>query len=437
MGVRFSAADSTNLIDAMRNNLANTNAIIDRLRAGSLHLIAQLDAGVLQGAAYTAGRGLFAELILPGIAKLGQAVDDVETELASYEHAHSVLAEYGDLDHDDLQEALKAAEEQIRLIDELLDQNALLIAGIEALFSEELAELVTHRKALHDLKESLDDELKDTREKIAKLEWFVTDVSRYFRDSLQVMQFAAQAAIELSKVAVGADGSYSTDGVNLGPIQGLLTAKIATHGVPAKLPDKEVAFDRLEVASKLSYDKLLEWLDSDESRRLRELALQHPEELEWMLREAYRFRIDGDFGGAILVLVELMHEKGWTALAGGLTILDKFRTDGVWDMKPYLAEEYGYDGGAFHLHDSQGRIVRSDVFGNVNYGVMLAAWGVSLDVALKGANMGKKGGVDAGLGDDPLDDRAVEFGYYLYNKYPNGLTQEQYDQEIANAKLFK
>jgi hypothetical protein len=38
---------------------------------------------------------------------------------------------------------------------------------------------------------------------------------------------------------------------------------------------------------------------------------------------------------------------------------------------------------------------------------------------------------------DELDDRAVAFGYELYKKYPNGLTQEQYYKEIADANLFE
>lgn len=179
MGVKFGVDDSVNLIGAMRHNVTTANAIVDRLFAGLRHLVGQLDAGVLQGAAYTAGRGLFAELIIPGIAKLNDAVDDIQAELASYE-----------------------------------------------------------------------------------------------------------------------------------------------------------------------YDLTL-------------------------------------------------------------------------------------DSGYFYLHDEQGRVAR-----NLNYGTMLAHWGVELETALKGANL--HDGVlakDVGVINDGLDDRAVAFGYELYRKYPNGLTKEQYYEEIANAGL--
>src|SRR5438067_989509 len=141
MGIRFGVADSSNLISAMGNNVATANAIIDRLTAGSLHLIAQLEAGVLQGAAFTAGRGLFGELIVPGIIKLSQAVDDVQAELGSYEHAHSVLAEYGDLDHDDLKQALQDAREHLQIIDEQLKQNDDFLTQLQAIFTGEVSKL--------------------------------------------------------------------------------------------------------------------------------------------------------------------------------------------------------------------------------------------------------------------------------------------------------
>ncbi|SEH56690.1 MULTISPECIES: polymorphic toxin type 44 domain-containing protein [unclassified Leifsonia] len=123
------------------------------------------------------------------------------------------------------------------------------------------------------------------------------------------------------------------------------------------------------------------------------------------------------------------------AAQGVAAFLKKFPTNGEWDMKVYLAKDYGYESGFFYLHDDQGRVVRSDVFGNVMYGSMLAHWDVHPDTALGGANLGTQAGIDAGKGDDPLDDRAVQFGYDLYKRYPNGLSEKQFYEEVANARL--
>ena len=59
------------------------------------------------GAAYTAGKGLFIEIIIPSIKKLQAAVDDIQLELTSYKHADAQVSGYGDLDLDQLKELKK------------------------------------------------------------------------------------------------------------------------------------------------------------------------------------------------------------------------------------------------------------------------------------------------------------------------------------------
>lgn len=437
MGVRFSATDSANLIGAMRNNLTVAGLIVGRLDAGSQHLVAQLDAGALQGAAFTAGRGLFAELILPGIAKLREAIDDIQAELASYEHAHSVVAEYGDLDHDDLTKALKEAEERLRLVEEQIERNNDFLTHVQAVFTGNVDMLVHQNQRLQQLQDHLENQISDLKEKIDRLEWFVADVSKYFTDSLEVMNRAAQAAIELSKIAVEADGSYYTAGVDLERIRGLSRAKIATHShAGLGIPDGFVVYDTLEHAAALSYDKLVEWMNSEDAQALYRLARENPEKFDQLLRDGMKYQAERDPWGFFGVLMSIggPSVEYLVAAQGVETFLTKFPTDQEWDMKVYLAEDYGYESGLFYLHDGAGRVTRSDVFGNVMYGAMLAHWGVSLDMALKGANAGTTAGVDAGV-EDELDDRAVEFGYDLYKRYPNGLSEKQYYEEIANAKL--
>ncbi|QIM16175.1 hypothetical protein G7067_06670 [Leucobacter insecticola] len=254
------------------------NLIIDRLSAGAQHLISHLDSGVLQGAAYTAGRGLFSDLIIPSIEKLGEAVDDVHAELASYEHAHSVLSVYGDLDSDDLTQALQDARDQFDLIETQIQINQAFLAQVSGLpgsaaFSADRLGNYQAQASLEDLKRQVEAEILEIRTKLEKLEWFVADVSRYFSDSLQVMQLAIRAALELGKIAVEADGSYYTSGVNLALIHQLRDAKITTHRAPpSNTPTDAVTFDGLRSASDLSYDKMMEWLASDEGRRLHSLS---------------------------------------------------------------------------------------------------------------------------------------------------------------------
>ena len=53
MGVKYSATDSAQLIQAMGNNLQIANQVTDRLSSGCDHLVASLESGELQGAAYS------------------------------------------------------------------------------------------------------------------------------------------------------------------------------------------------------------------------------------------------------------------------------------------------------------------------------------------------------------------------------------------------
>lgn len=52
MGVKYSASESAMLIQAMGNNIQLANEVTDRLSSGCDHLIASLDSGELQGAAW-------------------------------------------------------------------------------------------------------------------------------------------------------------------------------------------------------------------------------------------------------------------------------------------------------------------------------------------------------------------------------------------------
>ena len=81
MGVKYSAQESQELIQAITNNLQVANEVTDRLSSGCDHLISSLDSGDLTGAAYTAGKGLFTEIIIPSIKKLQAAIDDIQLEL--------------------------------------------------------------------------------------------------------------------------------------------------------------------------------------------------------------------------------------------------------------------------------------------------------------------------------------------------------------------
>lgn len=239
MGVKYSAADSAQLIQAMTSNLQVANQVTDRLSSGCDHLIASLESGELQGAAYTAGKGLFTEVIIPAIKKLQEAIDDIQGELASYKSADSEVAGYGELDLDLLKEQLKIKNEQLAKVEKQIADNQDFFRNAGALLTGKLGDLLSQTSALMEVETQLNIGIREIQEKIDKLEWFVDQVSQYFTDSLQVLGLAIQGATQLSQVLVDSEGNYSTDGIDMSWSTKMKAQKIQTISKKKYLEPKE------------------------------------------------------------------------------------------------------------------------------------------------------------------------------------------------------
>lgn len=215
MGLRYSSADSASLMQAMRQNLAIANQITDRLSNGCDHLIATLDSGELKGAAYTAGRELFSEVMIPTIKQLQKAIDDIEGELRSYQYADSTISGYGTLDLENLERQIDVKWSQIDLIDEQLLQQRQFLKKITALASGNLFQYQSQITALENIKSQLQTDINELDMRVEKLKWFASDVSRYFSDSLNVLQLAIQGALALDNISLDSSGHYYSNGTNM------------------------------------------------------------------------------------------------------------------------------------------------------------------------------------------------------------------------------
>lgn len=235
--MRYSSTDSQNLIQIMRSNVASANQMIDRLSEGCNHLTLALESGELAGAAYTAGKELFAEVIIPCVYKLQLAVEDISSELRSYEYADSIVAEYGILDKTVLEQRLQLKYNQLSEVEEQLEVNQRFMYQVQALFSGQLDTLWNQTQSLEDLKWQLEKGIQETQTQLDKLQWFHDDVSRYFTDSLEVLQLAVQAAIALQSITLGEDGCYYANGVDLSVFSRLSDKSLRTfdRGTDPKL----------------------------------------------------------------------------------------------------------------------------------------------------------------------------------------------------------
>ena len=193
----------------------------------------------MQGAAYTAGKGLFTEVIIPAIKKLQEAIDDIQGELASYKSADSEVAGYGELDLDLLKEQLKIKNEQLAKVEKQIADNQDFFRNAGALLTGKLGDLLSQTSALMEVETQLNIGIREIQEKIDKLEWFVDQVSQYFTDSLQVLGLAIQGATQLSQVLVDSEGNYSTDGIDMSWSTKMKVQEIQTISKKKYLEPKE------------------------------------------------------------------------------------------------------------------------------------------------------------------------------------------------------
>ena len=229
MGVKYSAQESQELIQAMTNNLQVANEVTDRLSSGCDHLIFSLDSGELTGAAYTAGKGLFTEIIIPSIKKLQAAIDDIQLELTSYKNADAQVSGYGDLDLDQLKELKKLREEQLAIVEAQIQARENWLNQIKDFFSLNWGKAFSEKTVLYNTKSQIESGIQDLDDKIEKLEFFVSEVSQYFSDSLEVLSLAIQGATQLSKIIVDSDGNYYADGLEMSWVQKMKDVKIVSH----------------------------------------------------------------------------------------------------------------------------------------------------------------------------------------------------------------
>ena len=277
MGVKYSAQESQELIQAMTNNLRVANEVTDRLSSGCDHLISSLDSGDLTGAAYTAGKGLFTEIIIPSIKKLQAAIDDIQLELTSYKNADAQVSGYGDLDLDQLKELKKLREEQLAIVEAQIQARENWLNEIKDIFTFNWGKAFSEKTILYNTKSQIESGIQDLDDKIEKLEFFVSQVSQYFSDSLEVLSLAIKGATQLSKIIVDSDGNYYTDGVDMSWVQKMKDVKIESAKYDSSKKAKDLHKEYQKILDKLENGKEL----SDKEFQILESYVHHHPQIQF------------------------------------------------------------------------------------------------------------------------------------------------------------
>lgn len=206
MGLIYISSDSEQLMNALKANIASGKEASNQLKSGSEKVISAVDGRTLSGAAYTAGKGLFSDLIIPTINKVTSAIDSLEKELSTYTNYNSKVSGEGTLNEDRLRQqiiekkAMKMAVDASAEVAKMASRNNPVAKVLDSLLN------VQH--TLNRLSNTYEQDIIELQKKLEKLQQFSSDTSSLFNDSLSNLKLAMQGVMVLNNTIINSDGSY-------------------------------------------------------------------------------------------------------------------------------------------------------------------------------------------------------------------------------------
>ncbi|MDT2882062.1 hypothetical protein [Lactococcus lactis] len=206
MGLIYNPSDSHGLVSALNANIRTADEMIESLNRASKHLIDALGNKTLSGAAFTAGKGMFSQLVIPTISKASQALDKLKSEAKQYEGFASNAGEEL-LDEDKLNEQLQnlqtqqaALSSQISFYNQLAashsDDNALNTSYSDS--SRQLSSFMGTTAS----------DIQKIQDKLKKLHEFNTNVSPLFKDSTDEFKTIMSIVLAIGAVEFDKAGKF-------------------------------------------------------------------------------------------------------------------------------------------------------------------------------------------------------------------------------------
>jgi hypothetical protein len=183
----------------MASNIATGQAIVASLNTACNQLLSALSNGILSGAAYTAGKGLFTDLVMPTVSKVSSALGDISSELSQYNAAAGEAGgEY--LNEDKLKEQLNILKKRKKDLENRIEEYERKMmttpdASLCMMYARFQRQLMEYLRIVKD-------DIKKIEEKLKKLYAFESAVGSLFGNSLSTLQLAAQSVTILSAITV-------------------------------------------------------------------------------------------------------------------------------------------------------------------------------------------------------------------------------------------
>ena len=111
MGLIYNPSESSELMSNFQSNINTCDQIVSDLKAGNRQLIRVLNSHQLSGSAFTAGQGLFTQLVIPTVSKADTVIQKLNSKLQQYgQYTGAAGGEI--LDEDKLNQQLEALRRQ-------------------------------------------------------------------------------------------------------------------------------------------------------------------------------------------------------------------------------------------------------------------------------------------------------------------------------------
>ena len=217
MGIIYSKSESKKFIEDIQKNLKSGLEVTTDLTAGSHNIIQSIDGKTLSGAAYTAGKNLFSELIIPTISTCHQSLQEVETDLSTYISANNAIQEASQetLDEEKLEAKIRESEMYRNTVS--ATANALSNQGFDLLaMTNPVTAVISLANHLFDVQgklnryvDSLDQDIEKLKKDLRLLQNFGSQVQGLFNNSLNNFKIAMQSVLVLNNTKVNSDGTYT------------------------------------------------------------------------------------------------------------------------------------------------------------------------------------------------------------------------------------
>lgn len=213
MGLVYDPKDAEALTNAIKASINTGEQLIESLLSGCNHLISVVNGKELSGAAYTAGKGLFEEIILPMVKKGEDALEDLKSDLSLFENEvfNIKSSPYGHklLDEDHIKKQLEIYRTQQTVTNQMLQ--TLTGLGSSTVGGNSLTEMYSGMASQYrGLLNTFEDDIRKAEEQLKLLSQFDSGTSNLFTKSSESLKTLYSSMLILNDTQVNPKtGSYS------------------------------------------------------------------------------------------------------------------------------------------------------------------------------------------------------------------------------------